>query len=129
MEAKGQPGAHFGSVLFVLVAAETVLSIEVGDHAFEEIEPTSGVGYGCLDLLVVGSLFLDRVGGYLCIGGFDDEDVEVAGVAAYCQPVALSAEGYRVDGRKLVASSDLLDHRACFCIEDSHLIALLRSRC
>lgn len=61
MEAKGQPGAHFGSVLFVLVAAETVLSIEVGDHAFEEIEPTSGVGHGCLDLLVVGSLFLDRV--------------------------------------------------------------------
>lgn len=65
METKGQPGAHFRSVFLVLMAAETVLSIEIGNHAFQEIEPASGVRHSCLDLLVVGSLFLNRdVGTY-----------------------------------------------------------------
>ena len=58
MEAEDQPGAHFGSVLFVLVAAETVLSVEVRDHAFQEIEPASRVRHVCFHLLIVGSLFL-----------------------------------------------------------------------
>lgn len=49
--------------------------------------------------------------------------MKVAGVAADGEPVALSAEGERVDGGKLVASSDLLYHLPVSGVENPDLNA------
>lgn len=66
---------------------------------------------------------------YLSLGGFDSEYVQVAWITAYCQPIALPTEGYRVDSRELVASSHLLDHYTSFCVKYPHLVSLLRCCC
>jgi hypothetical protein len=61
VQSERQPRPHVRVVLLVLVVAEAVLGIEVGDDALEEEEPALGIGEAVLDLLVVGPLLLNRM--------------------------------------------------------------------
>lgn len=64
---------------------------------------------------------------YLSFSGVDNEDMQIAGIAADCKPIAFSAKSDRVNGGEFVASSDLLYHLACFGIKYADLYTFLRS--
>ena len=62
---------------------------------------------------------------YLGLAWSYHEYVKIARITAHCKPTSLTAKSNRINSRKLISSTDLLDHISCFSLKDSNLVAFL----